>query len=390
MESWASTSKLIFDEEYEKAWRKDGAASRKARELAGKGTPKEKAAALYRFVRDQIATEELEGVTLREGATVDGALARGSGDYAEKALLLQRMLRAVGVEAKPVWAAQRSRGQIDPQLANPAWFDRVLVAAEVDGQRVYLDPSDRALGFGHLQPDYEGTPALIPDPKKPETVVLPLAPFEQNRRSAAIDLALDASGTLSGTGTLLLSGHHAWERIEWRDSRDKELEAWKEWLQGEFKDFQISDLKVDESVEDRTVRLSWAMAQRAEEALGDEASLKPSAPLGPVQQPFTLPGASRRSPVLFTFPDRDEVELKLRWPEGWRLESQPPLVRHDGKVGALETQLELDEAARSLTYRRRLDVREKQLASRELYDAVRALFAAAEKSDAVALVLVRK
>ncbi len=390
MKDWASTSDLILKEQYDKARRKDGAAQRKARALAAKGTPREKATALYRFVRDEIANEDLEGVTLRDGATVDGVLARGSGDSAEKALLLEQMLRAVGVKAQPVWAAERSRGTIDPQIANPGWFHRVLVAADLGGERVFLDPSDRALGFGQLDPDLEGTAALIPDTKKPEGLTLPATPFDHNRRRATVDLALDDAGVVSGTGTLLLTGHHAWSRIGWLESREQELEAWKEWLQESFAEFQVSEVKVEESVEDRTVRLTWAMAQRAEESLGDEVSLKPSAPLGPTQQPFALPAASRRSPVLFSFADRDEVELKLRWPAGWSLDVRPQPVRHDGGLGLLEATLEVDAAGHALTYRRAVEIRERQATSREQYEAVRSLFAAVEKSDAQALVLVRR
>lgn len=44
------------------------------------------------------------------------------------------------------------------------------MAAEIDGQRVFLDPSDRALGFGQLQASYEGTPAVLYDRKKPVRV----------------------------------------------------------------------------------------------------------------------------------------------------------------------------------------------------------------------------
>jgi transglutaminase-like putative cysteine protease len=386
MKSWEATSELLFDDQYDKALRKDGAAARQARALA-KGTPREKALALYRFVRDEIATEDAPGVMLRENATVDAALAKKAGDSAEKALLLLQMLRAAGLTARPVWAAHRDRGEVDVQVANPAWFERVLVAVDLDGQRVYLDPSDRTLAFGHLAPEFEGMTAVLPDRKQPETVTLPVTPCDQNRRRAAVALALDAEGVLSGKGTVELSGQHAWRRIGWRDTPDEERAAWQEWLEQAFTGFAISGLAIEESVDERSVRLSWAMAQPAEEALGDEASLAPSAPLGPTLQPFAVPAGSRRSPVVFDFADRDEVELTLSWPEGWRLETRPQPSRLDARLGLFETALDLDEAGRSLTYRRTLEVR----ASRtEQYDAVRALFAVVEKSDAQKLVLVRR
>ncbi len=58
------------------------------------------------------------------------------------------------------------------------------------------------------------------------------------------------------------------------------------------------------------------MAQREEEVLGDEASLVPSAPLGPETQPLLQPSSSRRTMVMLDFAHQDEVELRLRWPGG--------------------------------------------------------------------------
>jgi hypothetical protein len=390
LESWESVCKLA-DEEYQKALRKDGDAVKRAREIAGRAGSgaRQRAEAIYRFVRDEIATEDLEGIWLDEGSSVGRTLADKKGDYAEKALLLQKMLEAAQIGARLVWAADRWRGQIDPELANPGWFDRVLVAAEIDGQRVFLDPSDRALGFGQLQYAYEGTPAVIHDRKKPETIVLPETPFDQNGRRAVIDLTLDETGTLSGTGELVLTGHHAWEHIDWQDDDARTLEAWKKWLDDRSEGFAVSDVKFEERPDERTVRLTWKLAQREEDVLGDETSLVPSRPLGPVAQPLVQAGDKRRSQVLFAYADRDELELRLRWPSGWKVDTLPSLAKQEKPAGAFLVEVEEKEAERSLVYRRRFDLRSRKLGSSQEYEAVRALYAAVEKSDAQPLALVR-
>ena len=388
--SWESVCKL-FDEVYQKAQRKEGDAVKKAREIGGRaGGARQRAEAIYRFVRDEIHTEDLRGIWLEEGSSVGKTLADKKGDYAEKALLLQTMLGAAQIDARLVWAADRWRGQIDPSLANPAWFDRVLVLAEIDGQRVFLDPSDRSLGFGQIHYGYEGTPAVIHDRKKPETIVLPETPFDQNSRRAVVDLTLDETGAFTGTGELVLTGHHAWERIDWQDDDAKTLEAWKKWLDDRYRGFAVSDVKFEERPDERTVKLTWKLAQREEDVLGDEASLMPSRPLGPVAQPFVQAGDKRRSPVLFSYPDRDEIELRLHWPEGWRVEALPNLTKQEKPAGALVVEVDEKYAERSLIYRRRLDLRSKKLGSAQEYEAVRALYAAVEKSDAQPLALVRR
>jgi transglutaminase-like putative cysteine protease len=390
MESWAATSELLLDF-YDDAIRKDGNASSKAKELARTGkTARERAAALYRFVRDQIETEERDNVVPVEGRNAGSTLAKGRGDSADKSLLLIAMLGAVKIPARPVWAAERGRGLVDPALANPEWFNRVLVAAELDGQRVLLDPSDRALGFGQLDAHFEGTFVLLPDKKKPEAQVLPETPFDQSRRQATLKLAIDDKGVVTGTGTLLLTGHHSTERIGWQENAEKTASAWKDWLAERHKEFAISDVKVAESPEDRKVEVSWTLAQREEEALGDELSLSPSRPLGPAAQPFPLGMATRRSPILFDYGDRDDVELELRWPEGWKVEAQPHEAHFETAGLAFSAEVAVKPEEHTLSYKRRLDVGKKLFATREECEAVRALYEAAAKSDAEALVLAHR
>ncbi len=388
LESWSKACELFDRYAYEPFRSKNAGVVRQAQQIAGAGTPREKALALYRYLRDEIVTEPDIGVDLPAGSTLAKVLAERKGDRAEKALLLQALLKAVKVDSRLIWAADRNRGTVDIDLPNPQWFDTVLVMVELDGARVFLDPTDGALGFGHLRAGYEGTQALIHDPKKPEALSLPQSRFDQNLRRAEIDLALDEKGRLGGTGTLRLAGHHAWEKIDWQEDEAKTFEAWKEWLTESYREFEISDLKAVESADDNQVTVTWTMAQREEEVLGDEAEVVPSAPLGPRIQPFVQPSSSRRTGVVFDFADREEVELRLRWPEGWKIEGRPKNTSFTNPTGALT--VEINEGDRSAVVKRRLDVTRQTLTSTLEYDAVRSLFAEAEKSDAQKLLLVRR
>ncbi len=391
MESWASIGGIL-DEGYGKARRKDGGVAKKAKEIAdaaGAGA-RQRAEALYRFVRDEVATEPSRWIGVPEGAAVEKTLADRRGTTAEKALLLQALLRAAKLDGRLVWAADRWRGQIDPQVANPLWFDRVLVATDVDGQRYFLDPSDRALAFGWLESGYEGMPGLIPDGKKPEGVVLPETTFDRSARRASIELALDAQGRLAGKGEVVYTGHHAWKKIDWKEDEAATLKAWQDWLGEELKGFRIDGVAFEEKPDEQTARVTWTMAQREEEVLGDEVSLAPSRPLGPSRQPFQQEASKRRSTVMFAFPDRDEVELKLSWPDGWKLDARPQAASLQNRAGALAVSVEANEAGHSLIYRRRLDVTRRELPSLQLYEEARNLFGQTEKSDVEALVLVRR
>ncbi len=367
----------------------DGNAKKKARELAAGagGSPREKAAAVYRFVRDEIQLESLYGIFVREGASVDKVISQGRGDEADKALVLQSMLEALKIPADLVWVADRAAGRRDMKTPNPGWFDRMIVRAEIGGEQVFLDPSDRRLGFGHLSPGLEGTEALLFHPRKPEVIRLPVTPWQENRRRAAVELVLDGDGRLSGQGSLELAGHHAWQEIGRHGDAKGAGELWREWLEESFGDFTIAGVEVSEAPDERRIRVSWSMEQPQEEVLGDEASIRVSRPLGLTTNPFNT---SRRSPVRFRFADRDEVELSLTWPEDWRLDVLPPVADYAGPAGAFVAQVEPQPAERRVRATRRLDVVQQELTSPALLTAIRELFSVAENTDGQSLVLVRR
>ncbi len=389
MEDWYTTSQLLC-RIYDDVRQRDGGVAGRARGIAGAGSPRQKAEALYRFVRDQIQVERGAGVWVDPDSSVEKVLFQHQGDPTQKALLLQVMLKAVDVDSRLVWAADRGHGAIDTTLPTPNWFDTPLVMVQLDGKNTFLDPSSASLGFGQLRAGHEGTKALLPDPHKPLGVILPETPFDQNLRRAEIDLALDAKGRLSGTGTLRLTGLHATERIRWQDDEAKTLQAWKDWLGERYKEFQITDVKAAEMPDERKVTVTWSMAQREDEVLGDEVTIVPSAPLGPVTQPFTQTAAERKVDVLFGYPDRDEVELRLRWPAEWRVEQLPRPMAVNHPCGALSTAVVRNEQERSLVYRRRLDVSQRRIGIQEGYEDLRDLYGKTEKNDGQKLTLVRQ
>lgn len=389
MQTWGELATRM-SQSYESVRRKDGGVALQARRTAPSGSPRQKAEALYRFVRDEIRTEPGIGIFVEDDVSLRKIIAERRGEPAGKALLLQALLRAVDVDSNLVWASHRERGAADVELPSPSWFDTLLVAAWLDDQRFFLDPSDTALGFGQLRAGYEGTGALLAGGVGVKGVRLPESSSDQNVRRAEVDLVLDEAGRFSGQGSLLLTGHHAWAKIDWREDEASTLAAWKDWLAERFRDFQISGVKAVELPDERRVTLTWSMSQRAEEVLGDEASFTPSVPLGPMTQQLVQPAASRKTKVMFEFADRDEVELRLRWPEGWEPESLPGAADVQSAVGALATSVELKREERSLVYRRRLDILQRTLGGAEDYERAQALFAETEKSDAQKLFLVRR
>jgi len=391
LDSWKSVCNLYEKNTYGQARRRSRAAKKQAKELvASTKDPRQRAEILYRFVRDEILSEPSIGINLGNNSSVDGVLKQRRGLITEKALLLQVMLDAAGFDAQLLWAADRTDGEIDTSVANPWWFDRALVTLTLGEQRIFLDPSDRQLAFGRLAPFFEGTEALIVDRRKPELVALPQTSFTDSQRRAKIQLELDSEGRLSGSGELQLSGHHAWRRLDWQGDPESTSEAWQEWLEAIFEDFEISALKVEESVATTTVGLTWRLLQHEEAVLGDEATIEPTRPLGPLAQIFDQPPGLRATPLLLAFTDRDEVSLQVTWPEGWEIDLLPEATTLDHRDGALAYEVRVDEGHRRVEYKRRFDLSSVAVIGRERYGALREQFSTAARHDAQSLVLVRQ
>lgn len=386
LDSWENVCALAH-EGYRGMRRNDGAARRQAKQLiAGATGPRARAEAIYRFVRDEIQPAGYLTVFVGDEGHLDRVLKERRGSPAEQALLLEAMLDAAGLEPKLVWAADRHDGRVDLTVANPYWFERVLVMIEPGGERVFLDPLDRNLGFGQLVPGFEGMPALIYDPEKPRVIELPADPGSANARRAEVTLAIDAEGRVEGSGTITLSGHHAWLDRALRGDEEP-AERWQKALEEDYPGYDVTGVEVDDARDDPEVRVAWKLALRDEEVLGDEVTLTPSRPIGPQGPRFALPPEQRRTPVQLPFADLEEVALTVTWPEGWAVDSAPETVDKRNPAGTAEQRVAIDEPARTLHYQRRVELLHTEFGVGGPYTLLREAAAAAEKADAQPLVL---
>jgi len=361
---------------------------RARRMVRGAGDRRRKIEILYRAVHDGLRAAPGSGLLPTPGITADRLLDAGRGTYADAALLLQSMLAAAGVPSRLVWAADWRDGLPDLAVPSPAWFDKVLLVVGETPAPLYLDPGDRSLAAGRLAPTQEGTEALICD-GGPEIVTLPRTPAEGSVRRALVDLELDGDGRLHGRGRLRLTGHHAWFYLRRGETAEAIRDGWRRWLENALPGYAIAGVEVEERPAQQEIAVVWSMRQRAADVLGDEASVTPSRPLGPLAQRYVIPPERRRTPVRVSFADRDELELRLAWPPSWRLDLVPEPLSHATAAGRCEAGIDVDAAGRRLVYRRLLQIDGTIFYPGAAYAALRELYARMERHDAQSLVLVR-
>lgn len=347
---------------------------------------------LFAFVRDDVKTAEDDRGSIALESDLADVLAERSGTRSEKALLLEAMLHAVGVETVWILGTSARSGALDDGLPSFGNLDRVLVGARLNGVTLALDPSDRCLAFGQISPSLQGTRVLML-PRfgvVPKLQSLSTMPADANARRAEIELAIDEQGVLSGTGRLSHTGLHALSACRFHLDEQDTQKSWREWIEGEFPGFVIENVSTEAPEDRRSLSVQWKMHQREEDVLEGELTLAPSRPLGPVHQILPQPVEERRAPVYLAFADREEVELRLTWPAGWELEQNPRPRNQTSDAGALKVEIETAVDGLSLTYRRKVLISRPRLIGKLLYTALQQLYADLEKSDAQSIVLVRR
>lgn len=393
LESWDSLLYFVRgtkDQGYLCVRSNSKATKTKGKEIAAqRGSRRDKAAAIYRWLRDEV--ESLSSSSIWAGKDrADGLLKERKASYTEKALMLQLMLKGAKIDSSIGWTNPRYLGRIRQDLVNPAQFSRALVVATIDGRQVFMFPSDTDLPFGMLPPSMQGVPCLVIHKKKQEWTTTPQLTAEASRRDASLELAVDDEGLLAGSGTLRLTGNHAYWKLNWKSTEEETLDAWVEWLEDRFEGFSVDDVEVDEDLPGCTVTVTWTLAQSEESALGDEVSVAVAQPLNVSSNPYSLPPQRRFTPVQLAFPDTDNVKIKLSWPEGWSVDAEPELLTINNDVARYHATFTVDEAARTATVVRSFVILRNELMGKEHYTSLRDAYETAVRSDAEEIILVRE
>lgn len=167
----------------------------------------------------------------------DEVLVNRWGDCKDKAILLTRMLRDVGIQAWPVLVQSRDNG-IHAPIPLPD-FDHLITCCVIAGDTVYVDPTDvRNPPEMSISRDYAGQPCLRVTPEPAGGIGrLPGLEPAQNIRRHSLTVRPGDSGGDAGAGAGGAGGGFAFRDVsEWRNQQAGER---RDMLDG----FSDSDLK---------------------------------------------------------------------------------------------------------------------------------------------------
>jgi tetratricopeptide (TPR) repeat protein len=126
----------------------------------GLRTPEEKAHALFYWVSQNIRYVSLSfGVGRYQPHPAADVLANRYGDCKDKAVLLESMLEAEGLEAQTVLA--NGIQDVDPSVPNPLQFDHAFTFLRLGDTSLWLDPTIGVFPFGYLLPQMRDKEVLV-------------------------------------------------------------------------------------------------------------------------------------------------------------------------------------------------------------------------------------
>ncbi|WP_162601723.1 DUF3857 and transglutaminase domain-containing protein [Occallatibacter savannae] len=186
--------------------------------VSGSDSAADKAKKLYALVQK---IDNLDGSP--DGAPLSGSefIPRGKvetillnkkGSSNEITYLYLALVRAAGIQAHPVRIASRSVRAFSAQYMDNIQLDTALVALNIDGKEILVDPGTKMAPFGMLHWAHAGAGGVRLDAgNKVETFITPLQRNTDNSTLHVGSLNLSPQGGVSGTLKIAFIGQHAIE-----------------------------------------------------------------------------------------------------------------------------------------------------------------------------------
>lgn len=157
----------------------------------GLEAPRDKARAVHDWIRRNLRYVAIfVGVGGWEPNDTATILRRRWGDCKDHVLLMQALLRAVGVEARPALVRIGDEHDLPPLAV--AWFNHVIL--HLPGLGLYADPTARTIPFGDLPWSVMDKPVLVSAAGGPQVLRTPRLDPGSNRLHVKSAWRIDASG----------------------------------------------------------------------------------------------------------------------------------------------------------------------------------------------------
>ncbi len=209
----------------------------KAQDLVkDKTSPKEKWRAVMEFIQDnfRFVTMSLGDHTVDAPSTKDIFIGR-YGNGRDLALLAKQMLKSVGIEANVCLFSGEFNGDPRHRLPNPSAFDHVVLEAEIDGKKYFMDTQAKGFDLGELPSSYDNATVLAIEPASFHFENLPVADESFHAVESVSDVQVTDDGSADFQVHVKMPVEASQDfKSSWDPSQDSSKEKFFEKLQATF------------------------------------------------------------------------------------------------------------------------------------------------------------
>lgn len=289
--------------------------------IAGATTDFEKSHRIYDFVRDNISVTKNTGYILPDNTTLREVFKRKNGSLAEVNLLLIAMLRHAKLQADPVLISTKNHGWAHSFYPLMSKYNYVLCRAFINGKHVYLDPSQKRMGFGRLSPELYNGPGFVVK-TMPDQILLEADSLKESKSTLIFLVNNDKKGLMGSFSSTL--GYYESTGLREKLAKTTLDDFLKEAEKGYSFPMKLEDKKIDSLDKlDFPLALKYKMSMNFDEE--EIIYFNPMFSEGTKTNPFT--SAERKYPVEMPFKMAEIYVLNMEVPKGYTIDEIPKSVR---------------------------------------------------------------
>jgi len=329
---------------------------------AGAAAPLDKMRVLARFVQHDVRYVAIElGIGGFQPHPAAEVFSHRYGDCKDKATLMAAMLHEIGVDSYYV-VINAERGSISPDMPAHSGFNHVILAVKLPagisdpslaatmlhpqlGELLFFDPTNELTPFGQIGGYLQENYGLLVTPVGGELVELPRLPVTMNTIRRTGNLALDATGKLTGNISEMRLGDRAsserWRLLHVTNNADR-IKPIETLLAGSLSNFRITKaavLNLQQTDQPFGFNYSFEALNYAKTA-GDLLLVRPRV-IGVKAQAIMETTEPRQFPVEFDGPVQDTDTFEITLPQGYTVDDLPPPVDADFGFASYHSKTEL-------------------------------------------------
>lgn len=326
---------------------------------------------------------------VRKAKDVRSVTKNGFGSSNQLQLYFIALARAAGLEATPVLLAPREERFFDSSRMEADKLDKLIVALQLEGREMLLDPAGGDLPFGKLFWSDTGVPGLKLDKDGGKWIQTPTPRSTDARVSRKAALEMSADGVLEGTLEVRYSGHEAAWRI--RNLRYLDEEIRRQFLQDDVRRSLATEAEVtlvrepDWKDRDGTIDVAYRI-KLPEWATPSGNRMLVGVGLFGALEKWMFISPERQHPIYIEYPVTVEDQIEITLPQDFSMQSAPAALPAPDPAFAYSLSVTPREGAVSI---RRTMAHDLFLVPAVHYPRIRTFFQGVRSGDESQVVITR-